>query len=1094
MSPLRTLAATGPRAAEAALFAEIDRLAPASLEALAAAPGPVRVVVPSGSLRVHLLAELGRRRRAWLGVEIVTLRRLALLLYERADAPVPRGGKLLPILVARAAKREPDLAGPLAPLEGGFATLVATVRDLIDAGLESAHGHPLTELIADHDVRIAFDDRPRAAAVARVAARTALDLERLGLAPGATLLRRAADLLAAQPDLLPPALGWLVHGFADATGSALDLLQTLSTRGPTTLLLDLPESAIGAPRDVRAEPFGGGLRGRLTGGARVESAPAVGRAALEAFSARGETAEAREVARRIRGELAADPALRPETIGVVARDLSPYLPALRRAFEGVALPYSVEGGGGADPARREIASLVRLLDRGVAAEAELAIDLLAAGREGSTRAAELRVALRVLGVPTLEAFAALREAEIPSVKLPLRQAENGEEGEAVLRHRFYPRAHLLAWAASARQLARAVENLPEGGAARAMLRALIGLAQRALPEGGAARQWLESTVRRLESDLPPDFWLGRDEAVELLGRAAGELPELPVGGAGGGIQVLSVTAARARTFSRLFLIGLRRGGFPRRVDDDPLLPDSVRREARTLLLELPVKAEGHAEERFLFDQLLAAAPRVVLSFPSVSDDGSERLVSPLLDRLSWRDAETRRLRAQWEQPVSDAPDPAPDLPAPPLGVAMRAGLARRRAEWAAALPAALAEARGAGEVSVGERALARFRSALLDEVDLDLQTPAGRKRWDRLGPFFGRVGPQPDERLFVTRVEQLIDCAWLVFLTRRLGLEPLPDPAAGLPEPLDAARVGNATHRVLEELFAESLSALGPAPPDWTAADYEPPELPFPDPDRVRQRAREVAASVLAEEGLVRWGFEALLTEALIERIEVARDNFGGSQRVVGVELDGEADLTRYGAPLRLRFRVDRVDRVGDRLVLTDYKTGRPRPIAELARPGKLASAIASGSSLQPAAYVAALGGRPATGRLLALGPAREESPQRVAELDESAAPALAALARAAAVAAAARAAGRMLPRLVDPTGEQRGPACANCELVEACLQEDSTARRRLARWAGKERDAAARRSAADRRRPAPEVGDRAEADLFLLPETELDENGEPNS
>jgi hypothetical protein len=185
---------------------------------------------------------------------------------------------------------------------------------------------------------------------------------------------------------------------------------------------------------------------------------------------------------------------------------------------------------------------------------------------------------------------------------------------------------------------------------------------------------------------------------------------------------------------------------------------------------------------------------------------------------------------------------------------------------------------------------------------------------------------------------------------------------------------------------------------------------------------------------------------------------------------------------------------VGDRLVLTDYKTGRPGPIAELARADKLASAIASGRSLQPAAYVAALGGRPATGRLLALGPAREEAPERVAALDESAAPALAALARAAAVAAAARAAGRMLPRLVDPTGEQRGPACANCELVEACLQEDSTARRRLARWAAKARDAAARRAAADRRTPAPASGDRAEAELFLLPETELDADGEPTS
>ena len=65
MSPLRAVVAAGPRATEAALFAALERLAPADLEALGAAPGPLRVVVPSGSLRVHLLAELARRRAAW---------------------------------------------------------------------------------------------------------------------------------------------------------------------------------------------------------------------------------------------------------------------------------------------------------------------------------------------------------------------------------------------------------------------------------------------------------------------------------------------------------------------------------------------------------------------------------------------------------------------------------------------------------------------------------------------------------------------------------------------------------------------------------------------------------------------------------------------------------------------------------------------------------------------------------------------------------------------------------------------------------------------------------------------------------------------
>ena len=125
----RLLSAVGPRAAEAALLAELERLAPSTLDALESAPGPLRVVVPSSSLRIHVLAEMARRRPAWLGVEVTTLRRIALSLFERAGAAPPRGGALLPVLVRRAALREPLLARPLAPLEGGFAPLVGTVTD-----------------------------------------------------------------------------------------------------------------------------------------------------------------------------------------------------------------------------------------------------------------------------------------------------------------------------------------------------------------------------------------------------------------------------------------------------------------------------------------------------------------------------------------------------------------------------------------------------------------------------------------------------------------------------------------------------------------------------------------------------------------------------------------------------------------------------------------------------------------------------------------------------------------------------------------------------------------------------------------------------
>ncbi len=1071
------LSAVGPRAAEAALVGELERLLPHSLEEHARRPGPLRVVVPSGSLRIHLLAELAQRRKAWLGLEVLTLRRLALSLFERAGERPPRGGTLLPVLVRRAALREPELATPLAPLEGGFAPLVATVRDLLDAGLEAAHGRPLAELVADSALRIALADRPRAAAVLRVAARVARDLDRQGAGAGAALYRLAAELAQHRPELLPGAERWFVHGFADATGSALDLLQALLRLAPTTLVFDSPESATGEPRSAE-DPYGAAFRLRLVEPLRSSAvaAPAPGRAALDAFSARGEEAEAREVARRIRAALAADPMLRPESIGIVARDLAPYLGPLRRACERAALPCSVHGVGAASPAAPEVAALIHLLDRRGAAAIDLAVDLVAPGLGGTFAAAEIRVAFGRLGVATLADLANLDDAQLPDLKLPLRQVAFDAEGEASLRSRRLPRGQLARWLGRGRALLDAVERLPDRGAAHRLLKAHLTLARRALPAEGAAGLWLAEALAHLAADLPEEFPLGRDELAELLAREAESLTSPAAEGRGGGVQILSVTAARGRTFELLHLIGLRRGLFPRPLAEDPLLPDGVRRQLQTLLPDLPVKADGHAEERFHFDQLLAAAPAVVLSYPALSDDGAERIVSPLLDRLSWRDEATRALRDAWRRTPVEPAEPAVDLPAPPGELARRAGLARDRPAWLAALPAAIAEARHAATVAAADRTLAAYRGALLDEIDLDPRTPRGRRRWSELGPFFGRVGGLAAERLFVTRVERLVACAWLDFLTRRLGIEPLPDPGDALPDPLDPLRLGNATHRLLQELVEEAMGERRRTDGEWMVAGDEPRPLRFPAPDRVERKAREIAAACLAEEGLARWGFDELLTGALLERAAVAREDWGDARRVVGVELEGVADLTPFGVPLGLAFRADRVERESGRTILTDYKTGRVKGVADLAPDGALARAIAAGRALQPAVYVAAFAGRPATGRLLALAPADDEPPERVAVLDERAVGALASLARVAGIADGARAAGRFTPRLIDPSGEEQGPLCRDCELLEACVQGDSGALRRLARWA--ERARAARPDGG-----SASPGD-VEARLFLLPET----------
>lgn len=1041
----------------------------------------MRVVVPSGSLRNHLLARLAERRPAWLGLEVVTLRRLALAVLDRAGEPPPRGADLLPVLVRRAALAEPELARRLAPLEGGFAPLVGSVRDLLDAGLDEATQAAALEALAEPDLPFGRAERVRATAVVRAAGGVAAALATAGRAAGAALYRHAAERIESDPASLPPAAAILIHGFADATGAVVDLLAALARAGPGALWLDLPPAAHGAARDAAIEPFGRALRERLLQGRAVEPVRGVAPAELDAFSATGESAEAREVARRIRAALAGG-ALPPERIGVVARDLGPYLAPLRRAFESAAVPYSVTGAAEPHPRRRAALALVRLLDERERLAADVVLDLLAPGLARVAPEAELRVAARTLGALTLAELAALdlrqRLGRARSLALPVRGYGLAEEEGSAEPPNGRPRARRLGRASLARALsacralARAVASLPERAPAATHFGALGRLARVVLPTEGSAGGWLAETLARLAADLPSDFLLGRDELAELLARAAEGDERVAPGGRGGGVQILSVTAARSRTFAELFVLGLNRGYFPATPREDPLLGDAARRALRAVLPDLPVKREAIFEERFLFDQLVAAAPRVTLSFRRRADDASAMLVSPLLDRLSWRDGATQALRERWRVPVAPSAPPPPDLPPSPIAEALAAGLAGDRPRWTSCLPAALAEARGAAAVEPLDRAHARARAETLDELDPDPGSAGGRRIWRALGPFLGRVGAGAlaAEPLWVTRIEKVHACGWQALLEVGLGLEPLVDPVQDLPAPLDRRLVGIAVHRLLERRLG-----AGAAPPlaDLLAAPGR--RFPFPSDAELAAEARAVARRLLEEEGLSFWGFELLLAEESARAAaRAAVDWASDPPEVLGCEVVGAADLGPWGAALTVDFRVDRVDRDGATVVLTDYKSWTPESLREkVGGESRHLAALRQGAHLQPAAYVAALGGAPARGRFLALGEPEDEE-KRVeieARLEHGDVEALRALATAARRAAAALATGRLAPRLVDPGGFELGPACAWCRVAEACLQGDSGARRRLREWTE------------ERRVRGPEsadAGDVAEAELVL--------------
>ena len=1104
----RWLIAGGARAAEEAVLDGVERL----LGEGGGSPlgRPVRVVVPSNSLRLHLAGELVRRRgRPVLGVAVQTLFGAALEVLERAGEAAPRGRLLFDVLARRLAGEEPELAAALEPLVDGYGAVAATVRDLLDAGLTPEHAEAAEEALAVDGPAVASGaEVARARALVRVAADLARGAEALGIGRTSSLFARAAERVAAEPGALP-AQAVLVHGFADATGVALDLLEALLRHPRAVLVLDHPpDPAAAAGPEADGDPgpaFTDRVRARLgplfprgPGTAAEPPSPPL----LAAFSAATAEAEARELAVRVRGLI--DEGVRPEAIGVVVRDAELARIPLRRHFGRLAVPFS-GGGPRADGARgslgppgRRAQALLELLRRGGDLPADRWLD--AAERLGGRRLParnriDLRLAFFALGAGRLRDVARLdvdRYLKNDSYPLPVRQglrpvraadeeeapdAEDAREeagddrAEGVALRRRVPGERLRAAAAAAAELAARFAEWPAEAPAEEHFRRLgeltgAGLGWRRGAGGeGVPAPPSAPVLEALEAaadEVPPRLVLTFDELRLLLGRALEAVGWSALGGAGGGVQVLGALAARGRTFEHLFVAGLSRGVFPRTVRPDPLLPDSLRRVLARVIPEVPVKQRGFDEERYLFAQLLSAAPRVTLSWSAEGPDGRPLPPSPLVERLTARTGlAAERAPAVWSAAGAWAAGGAAAV-RPAREHAVLAALHGPRATFAAVLPAAVGEARRAllapADGPPDPAALASARLAVLDEIDPDLATAEGRRTRRRLGPYLGFVGalgaaPGGDPRrrdLFVTALERMATCPWQVFLERLLRLEPTPDPVQSLPD-VDPLLLGNAVHKVLEKLVEDALGDGAPKTLEEARARAAAPTA-WPPNDELVRRLRAAAEALVVEEGIALAGMARVLEVRALHCLAeaAATDWRAGSVPATGAEVVGTIEVAdAAGSPRRLAFKADRADARGRGLVLTDYKTGRP--ISDKKQPATrrrhLLEQIAAGRKLQAAAYALAEGA--AAGRYLFLKPglAADAREFEVTAADREAATAFAAAARAA---LGAWDAGAFFPRLVLPDENKEPPACRWCAVAEACVRGDSGARLRLFEWANR--------------------------------------------
>lgn len=1074
----RVLIAGGALAAEALLMERLDGLLAEARRDPSLLARPVRIVVPSRSLRLHLgAAVVGHRGGSAAGVTIQTLFGLASEVLERAGEPAPRGALLFDVLAQRAARAEPSLRRGLEGLADGFRTVTGTLRDLLDAGFEPVHAEAAEEAVATDGPLVASRaEVERARALVRAAARAESRMRELGLGRVSALLRRAADLLASDGDRRLPARAILIHGFADATGVATDLIQALLRRCGAWLILDRPP-----------KPEGGGVerafterfaeRLSLAAGSGPAAAPSR-RPRIAACEAIGTEAECRELARRARVLL--DGGARPEGIAVVARDLGPFRIALRRHFQRLGIPFSGLGERGAlTPAGRRVRAFLELLRQREAVPIDRWLDALAAlpplSLEGPAGRVDLRLTFYSLGAGRLRDVAGLEVEEVlrhNSYLLPIRQGlkavgideeDGGEEGdgsqrrnEAYARRRRVSGSLIRVAVRAARRTRDRLAGWPDEAPLAEHVARLGDLlaADLAWDPGSSEGRLAIAALAELEREVPRRLRLAADELRLLLDDLLAAAGASDLGGRGGGIQVLTVTEARGRTFDHLFLPGLNRDLFPRVVREDPLLSDELRRILQRVLPDVPLKRSGFDEERYLFAQLLSAGPEVTLSWQTADDDGKPVSPSPLVERLRER-LEISQAPTLWALPA------AGPLPGPRTAEeqAVMAGLHAPRRWFGRVLPLAIDEGRRElAELPIADLAperLAAARLAVLEEVDPDLRTPGGRAARSRLGPYFGFIGRLPGvegeprlRELYVTQLENLAACPWQLFLMRLLGVEPSPDPLGALPG-VDAVLLGNVVHATLERI-ARPPEQPGPG---VRLRDLPPVSVAWPADEDLVRMLREEAARLLADEGIRLPGLALALGERARSMLEAARDTDwpGGEVAVLATEYENKLDVAE--APGRLRhvlFRADRVDLgAGGLVVWTDYKTGKPISRARTAetRRRDFLRRVQSGSHLQAVAYLLGSQGE-SMGRYLFLRPGIEEEAREVSVTTDDH-EFISAFAAASGAVLAAWEEGSFFPRLVEPNGREEPSRCSYCAVAEACLRGDSGSRQRLSEWTG---------------------------------------------
>lgn len=402
----------------------------------------------------------------------------------------------------------------------------------------------------------------------------------------------------------------------------------------------------------------------------------------------------------------------------------------------------------------------------------------------------------------------------------------------------------------------------------------------------------------------------------------------------GRVLVTTVADARGLPHKHVFIPGLSEGLFPAPLSEDPIYLDSERLKLTERGIPLETQAERASDEGLFYELICLAHDTLTLSRPTVQD-GAQWVASHL-----WREAVTVFTDA--EQIIADN----------------RIKIGTVVEDVATYDEAALAVAHALNHTELSDPSLYNWLLAEAGWQRINTARRVELERSTRLVPFdrySGRLAnPQlidyvrdqlsPERFWSASQLNDYGVCGFRFFAKRLLRLDTLDEPE----DDLDAAKLGTINHEILEKSYGEyARRGLAIHP------DNAPEALVI---------LHEIATPVLRRAPFIQGFRESALWEqekvALLRRLEsLIRLDFSEQSPIVK-KFAVDPSVPRYTYNLEALFGkdgsvqipivvdgqteglrvfgyIDRMDKLGDSVVVIDYKTGTTRIPVEDMREGR---------------------------------------------------------------------------------------------------------------------------------------------------------------